>query len=412
MKLLKEYWPLLLIIVAFILVRTINFTEHLNFSADQGLHASKSFELWRDKKIELLGPSASFKIGEKSIFFGSITYYFQLLFLLPARFDPLISSYLFMLFSSFLTIFLFFGTKMLSDKKTAYVVTSLYAFLPWYIQYTGFLWNPNFQLALSPFLIFLLGLYNIYAKKIIVFLIGLFAGLLLMFHYSFIFVILGLGIYLVFFKRISFIEVVIWLVGLAVGFSPMILFELRNNFYTLRTILELFTLEKSTKGYGITIHYFLLIIFFMLCVCVICLRRVLSMKVVIFISVVLFIFALFYSTQPQDYYKAKKSWNYKSELKVYEYIRKDNLQNYNIANLAYDTLAQVQKYFHLKDNMNLDRENYTTNMYLYVIADSQKNVEKGPYEVSSIKPYEIVSVRKINEGYNLYLLKRISNNTQ
>src|SRR3989344_4502704 len=109
MKIDKVWIFLLIIITASIFIRSINFAEHLNFSYDQGWGSTTVLEIWRNKEITLVGPGSSLIAENKEILQGSVIYYFQLIFLLVGGFDPVVSSYAFMLFCSLMIVPLYFG---------------------------------------------------------------------------------------------------------------------------------------------------------------------------------------------------------------------------------------------------------------------------------------------------------------
>ena len=235
-KIKKEKVYIFLIILLGLIIRSLNFSYFLNFSTDQALFATKSLEIWKNKEITLVGPPISYSYFGRNLFQGSITYYFQLLFLLPAKFDPIISSYLFMIFSVFMGIPLYYGVKILISKKSALLILILYNFLPFYIDYSRFLWNPNFQFSLTPLLILFMGFFKKENKSFLLFTVGFLAGLLSLFHYQYLIIIFGLGIYYFFIKKNSLRNLFMFLVGIIGGFLPMIVFELKNNFYNLQTL--------------------------------------------------------------------------------------------------------------------------------------------------------------------------------
>ena len=196
----KEITILILFVVVFISIRSIHFSSHLNFSTDQASFSMTALELWRDKKITLIGPAISYHYIGRDLYQGSTTYYFQLLFLLLGKFDPVASSYFFMVFASLMIFPLYFGVKFLAGKRAAIFMIILYALLPFYIDYTRFFWNPNYQFVLFPILVLFMGFYARSKKPLFYFLIFATAGILLLFHYQFIFIIVGLVIYYLFKK--------------------------------------------------------------------------------------------------------------------------------------------------------------------------------------------------------------------
>src|SRR3989344_7706520 len=104
----------------YIFIRSLHFSEFLNFSFDQAWSSTRILEIWKNKEITLVGPGSSIVVNGKQILQGSINYYFNLIFLLLGNFDPIISSYLFMLFAGLMIIPLYLGVRYLFNKNVAF----------------------------------------------------------------------------------------------------------------------------------------------------------------------------------------------------------------------------------------------------------------------------------------------------
>lgn len=406
----KSVLVLLGLIGLYILCRSIYFSENLNFSTEQGAFAQKSFELWQEKKIELVGPAISFRNNGRMIFQGSITYYFQLLFLLPGKYDPIISSYLFMLFGAAMMIPLYFGVKNLSDEKKAVTVCAVYTFLPLYVDYSRFFWNPNYQFVITPLVIWLASMYI--KKRNRWWLLGesVLLGIQLLFHYQYLVVI---GIFFVFHllkRKFGFKEWAIFVVGIILGFSPMIIFELRHNFYNIRT-LGMFLGEDSSvfgNGGGITQrHYFLSIGLSLLALFTTIKKIRLIWLWVYAITIGLFVVCLNKTLiKPSHGFGMALNWNYPMELKTNNIIKSNVIEGYNIVNQIYDTKASVQKYLLKIEGENIDEENYSTNRYLYIITDKIEPLSDPAYEANRFIPSTFKQKWDINSQYRLYLYER------
>ncbi len=118
-KVFNKNWVLFLFfIVVFILIRSVYFTEHLNFSDDQAVQATDILQDYRAHKIPLIGNRASSPSYQGHfIYQGPAYYYMYFPFLFLTNFEPISSSYLFMLFCAFMVIPLYYGMKLLIDKK-------------------------------------------------------------------------------------------------------------------------------------------------------------------------------------------------------------------------------------------------------------------------------------------------------
>jgi len=396
----------------FIFIRSVNFQQHLNFSQEPASHAMDTHRLWSEKKIELIGPANSFQFNGRRIFQSSIGYYFMMLFLVPAGFEPIASSYFFMLFCAVSLIPLYFGTKMLLNKNCAVYMAILYALFPFYIDFTRFFWYPNFQLALSPYILLAMGLYKKHKNPLWLFMTGAGCGALILFHYQYLLIFIGLFVHYIFFKKITKKHVVYFALGVIIGLSPHILFEVRNNFYNTQTVILFLQNYKQVfgKNGGIpfSMHYILNPSLFIILIALSMVKKKIHNVHIVVLFIALFVLSLFlYLPTPSHAYGTTKNWNFLDEKRVYEIIRKENLNNFNIANLGYDTVAVVQKYLLKIDGISGIFDDYYHNEYLYVISDTADFMKKTKsYEVTTFAPSTLITKWNINDTYDLYLLKR------
>lgn len=408
----KEIIIIIIILFVGLFLRSIYYSENLNFSTDQALFATKSLEIWRNKAVELIGPSISFKYIGRELFQGSLTYYFQLLFLLPANFDPHIASYIFTVFAVCMIVPLFYGVKMLTNRNSAIVVSLIYALTPLFIDYSRFLWNPVFQFSLTPFLILCMGLFKEKKKIIYLFLAGFCAGGLLLFHYQFVIIIIGLLIYYFIVQKIPLKKALFFLIGVGLGFSPILLFELRNNFYNTQTLLLYLQNLDKVFSHGaagsLNIHYFLSILLFVSIIGAAFIKDKIKMQHILLLFIILLIIdSIRYIQKPTHAFGMKENWNYLYEKQTYDIITNQNIQNYNVVNLGYDTTATVQKYLMKKNNRSINYDDYYNNEYLFVITNRKDYMSDPAYEINTFKPSKVIKEWELNNTFNLFLLKRI-----
>ncbi len=425
----REIILLVAFIVAFLLIRSIHYVYHLNFSGDQATFSTTALEIWREKKLVLIGPPISINLGGRQIFQGPLIYYFQLLFLLLGNFDPIKASYLFTIFCAIMIVPLYYGAKNLVNSTAAIILVSLYTFAPYYINFSRFLWNPTFQFSLTPLLIFLMGLYHTRKNKWVFLAISILLGAMLQFHYQFVLAIGALFIYYFLIKRIKISNIFLFVAGLGIGFSSLILFELRNGFYNINTLLlflsNLDAIDKPGGDYRG--HYYLSISFlaYLGLLGVICKlylshsKRYLRIKkksvqkaILVFLialNVFLASWALIKNAPKPEtaFWAATGKWNYLDELKIYTIVKEQGLKNYNIANLAYDAKSVVPKYLMKVDKIDIDYVDYWHNRYLFVIEENGKDYkEDAAYEVKYFAPARELRRWAINDTYTMYLLER------
>lgn len=410
----KKFGLLLLLVLLFIIIRSIHFTKYLNFSSDQAIHSAAALHIFRSKEIVLIGPAVTSLAYEgRHIFYGPLVYYFQMLFLILGGFDPINASYAFMLFAALMIIPLYIGVKNLLNEKAAYFFVIVYTFLPYYINYTRFLWNPNFQFVLFPLFVFLMGLFHKKRTYFNFFILSFMMGSLLQFHHLFLIVILILLFFYFFVEHLSPKFLIIFLSGFILGISPILLFELRHNFYNTRTLILLLQHHQNVfPGIGeiwsSEPHYFLSLSFFGLLTILAILKNKIKSAFLIFLLIILGGWsALVYAAEPAHGYGMVSDWNYNDEAKVHQIITAENISNFNVMNLAYDTLAEVQKYLLQKDNLKINLYDYKSNDYLFIITDRKDFMDDAAYEIKTFRPAKVVKSWQINKRYNLYLVQRV-----
>lgn len=404
----REWLVIVLWIAIFILIRSLHFTAGLNFSQDQASDSLHGLDLLRAHKITLIGTQTGYNYHGRLLFQGPLFIYTYMAYNLLGGFNPIISSYIFMLTGSLAIIPLYFGMKRLTNTHLAILSIVLYSLVPYFINYTKFMWNPNFQFILTPVLIYFFALYHTQKSLRWLLVLSITAGALLQYHYQFVVIITALGIYLL--SQISRLKnFFVFVAGLAIGFSPVLLFELRNGFYNLNTVViylqhydEVFIKNGSTS---VSPHFFLSISLVVCCVVLVLLKKHIKKSYVVIAIVFLLPFTEPYLKVPDRMYNSTIQWKLENELKVYDIISKYNLKETNISHLDYDNIAVVQKYFLARDNKQF-YDDYYNNKYLFAVSKTDKLSQYKAYEIASFSPRKIVKSWPISSIYTLYLLER------
>jgi|SRR3989344_2015894 len=397
-------------ILTFILIRSLYFADSLNFSFDQGHGFTQVLEMWKNREITLVGPGSSLTADNKLLLQGSIIYYATLIVALLGRFDPIASSYIFMLFSSLGIIPLYLGMKKLAGRKSALFMVVLYTLLPLYIDFTRFLFGPNYLIPLSTVLIYLLGLYKVKPKKLYLCFIFIYLGILMQFHYQMTIITIILFLYYLFSNRLRIKVILIMIGGFCIGFSPMIIFELKNQFYNLQVIGDYFFSVKKHTGslFEIVPHRYLALSLVTISVIITYCKKYISNKLIVSIALLLIIIDGFiYLPAPLHGFGMSPDWNYKMEKKAYEIIKSQRVTNFNIVNHVYDNLSVVIKFHLKKDEIVMNYDDYYHNDFLYVISGTTQIFDDPAYELNTFIPNKLIKQWKLNQKYNLYLFKRI-----
>jgi len=411
----REIFWIIGIMISYIAIRSLHFYDIFNFSSEQASFSLKALELWKTKKIELIGPPISWRYEGRYFFQGSITFYMMIPFLLLGAWDPVKSSYGLVLFGALMAVVLYKAVSLLISRKAALLATLLFTFLPFYIDYSRFFWNPNLQFLVSPLVLLWMGLYQKTKKATFLFLVSFTSGALMLFHYQFFIVIVGILFYYLWIKKVRGLSLLIFLLGFPLGFSPLIIFELRNKFYNLQT-LWLFLQHKDTvfpKGGHIfdifTSYYMLCPSLYAIVAFSGLIKKRLNMQIILVIAAVLMVWALIlYIPAPSRAFGMAKNWNYSLELKAFSIIKSQNITNFNIVNLGYDTIAIVQKYMLTKDGINGNWEDYRSNKYLFLITNTQDYMRNPAYEINTFTPNIVLRKWVLNDTYTMYLLERKS----
>lgn len=209
----------------------------MNFSMDQGMFSLRAFEIWQDREITLIGPPASPMVEGRQFFQGPIIYYSIILLGLLGGWDPIRMSGWFGVMVLGADLVLWVVLKKTLNLRVAWIFLILMIFLPISINYSNFIWNPNFLLVITPLIISLVFVELTGKKRQWWFPIGILAGLAGQYHYQFTMAWLIL-IILSWVKTKSLKPVIRLSGGIILGWLPLIIFEVRNNFYNSKTIIQ------------------------------------------------------------------------------------------------------------------------------------------------------------------------------
>lgn len=411
-----------IIIVLAIIVRSFNFAQNVNFTQDQADDSYTALQALREKKPVLIGSYIAYMYQGRKLLQGPLIIYTYGFFQILGGWDPVRASYIFMLFASFMIIPLYIGLRFLFDKKTAMAMSAVYAFFPYYIDYTRFMWNPNFQFVFMPILFLLMGLYKRTPKFIWIAITGLLCGLLLQYHFQFIpITVFVMGWFYFQIRKLKkknrhWVKNILFFAGgFMIGWLPYIAFELRHQFYNTQTALlflrHINELDGRTNSstmaniayYGLSTSFIILPFIIYEAFKLKIYHYVIGL-VILFCAVVSF----YQYVQPVNnpFLGKARNWYIKDEETAHRIIVSERLQNFAVAHLTYDNTSSVQKFLMLRDQTPGAVYNYRTNTYLFAVSDTDDFTQFGAYEIREFVPRKIVNKWKINDYYSLYLFKK------
>jgi hypothetical protein len=229
--------------LAAIFLRFYNFYQAVTFLGDQGRDTIIVKRIVTLEHFPAIGAPSS--IG--GIFLGPFYYYLVAPFLFLARFNP-IGPALGVAFISLIGLIVFyFILKNKFSQKVALYATAFLVFSNVQISFARFSWNPNL-LPLFAFLTLYFFTSMLEKPKLTTsFLFGSFLSFSLQLHYLAAFLILPIAVvYLSYFikhkqKQTALITLFQAVIGFAVFFSPLVLFDLKHQFINSHSFIQLFS---------------------------------------------------------------------------------------------------------------------------------------------------------------------------
>jgi 4-amino-4-deoxy-L-arabinose transferase-like glycosyltransferase len=240
---------LLLLIVAFgAMLRFYRLEELMTYLGDEGRDMLIVIDIVQGKHFPLLGPPTS--IGE--LYLGPVYYYFIAPFAWIFQMSPVGPAVFVALLGTLTIILIYWVTTKIYGSTAGFFAAILYTVSPLTVKFSRSSWNPNPMPFFS--LLLILALISFFQTKKARFLYAgiITFGIMLQLHYIVILLIPFLG-YLTFSLRQRLKtkkSLIIALLIFIVFMSPLLIFDLRHNFYNTRGILTIF-LFRSKQGFNL-----------------------------------------------------------------------------------------------------------------------------------------------------------------
>jgi len=247
---------LIILTVVYLFLRLYKFEEKTTYHLDQGIHLLESWEMVKNKDWRLVGPMVTSKTFMDRGFFIGPQYYYVLAFLgTITSWNPTSIDILLLVSELGIILWFIFWIKKKYGRIEALTVFSLLTFSKYFIIHSRFFWNPHFLLSLGILAIMALTNYAKTGKNKYLWILGALWGLAFSFHYAAVFWGLPILMVLIINKKLWKKQTFIALpIGFVLGDLPWFVFELRNNFYNIKTILWVMTQAKNSGR--MEPHYF------------------------------------------------------------------------------------------------------------------------------------------------------------
>lgn len=244
---LISFFILLIILLLGSYLRLYRIRDYLTFLGDEGRDVLVVKRMIVDHKPTLLGPTAS--VG--GFFLGPVYYYLMAPFLWIFQFNPEGPAVMVALFG-IATIYLVYLTgKNFFDQKTGLIAALLYCLSPVVINYSRSSWNPNLVPFFSLLIILITRDIIIHQKWNYFFWLGILFGIAFQLHYIVSLLFIVVSVYFLItsgFKKIP--KYLMGLLGLIIGISPLLIFEIRHQFPNSSSMFKFLTRGNEVGGSG------------------------------------------------------------------------------------------------------------------------------------------------------------------
>jgi len=398
-------------IALFFFLRLYRLPDRLNFYRDTADLLGMTREVWQQKKITALGPMVlTTEVDGRSVFYGSFYIYATLPLALITNWHPLNMSALVAL-AQFVAIAL---ASIALSKRVGRGLGFLFflfgATFPAFVNYSNWVWNPNYGMILTFLAIFALEKILKKPKPIYFILLGFVTGLTLQLHWLYWLVVPLFALYIL--ARYKIKNLLFFILGVGVGNAPFFIFEMRNNFYNTRTILYIMqNFGNRASGFHLQEHYYLIFFPFLPYFAVSLIGKQKKwrglLKSMLLVIVALSLIASGQRSLAGQPFGILEWWGYKDQLKTVEIIASQGEEYYNVASLIYGDTREYPIRFLLeqKGQKIMPVDAYARTNTLYVISRDNP-LGHSVWEIDSIKPGKTTKVWEINSEVRLYKIER------
>lgn len=236
-KLLLTNWPIIAILIAGAALRIWRLEELVTIGGDQGYDLARIKEIL-DGNLTLLGSPIG-RARDTVLYLGPLYYYLQVPFLVIWRLDPIGLAIPIIIARLAATFFVFQIAKKLLNYQVAIIAAIMSALSPYFVNSLG----PSSQPYLIPALVAAITFLMIgKATFLTLATVGFASGLMTSLHYLGLSVFLALILFTFYADLHQKLKSLIYLVaGFFLSTTPILLFELRHNFFLTRQLLTQLT---------------------------------------------------------------------------------------------------------------------------------------------------------------------------
>jgi hypothetical protein len=401
------------LMIIYLFLRLNKFEERTTYHLDQGLHLLESWEMVTNKDIRLIGPMVSSKTFMDRGFFIGPQYYYVLAFLgIITKWNPIAIDVILLVIELGFILYWVNWIRKKYGVTEALMVFGILTFSRYFIIHSRFFWNPHFLLPLGIMAVIILDKYikNNKIKYLLGF--GFLWGLAFGFHYSAVFLGIPLLTILIKNKKLWNKNTFIYLpIGFILGDLPWFIFEIKHNFYNIRTVL--WVMSQSTGGGKMEPHYFIypLVVFGLLGL-VVLINKIKKNKILASLILVIGIswlqVKLINDPIPLGH---PIGWNYLIQKEVVNKILVNGCpKNFNIAStVSGDTRSYDLRFLLTRKGCEpMGVEEYPKAEKLFLVAPVDRPPEiETVWEVSSLGKFKVKREENLSKKIKFYELEKI-----
>lgn len=399
---MKNFLILCSIFIFAYLVRFYNFEDRVIFWTEQARSLETS--LGYLEKPSLLGQEYFRQDSNSHIIYSGALFNWALLpVILFSKYDVIKITTFFGFLNILTGLLVFLVARRFFGIKTAFYSSILFLFNGLMIYHSLFIWNYNF-LPLIGLMVFHLTLQNSSQYKLnIFFWLGLISGIGISLQIWFVvFALISLLVNM-FKSKQKIYSLLLFLLGIIIGNLPLIIFDLRHDFYQIRTIWQyLLDTLNSVSDANFAYYYLLPLV----PVVTIFFGWLLSKINFIFSVILISLYLLLnYKLQITNSNLTVSEIDFTTRI-IYNDVKGD----FNITSLIdFDKRFYAGRYLlrYIYQKNVLGVEEYKNIKTLYVLAPIDYNFQKSDtWEITAGGKYKILKMKNINNNYSLFKLTK------
>jgi hypothetical protein len=241
MKISKNKY-LIFIVILGLFLRLYNLHKSIDFGWDQERDAFAAKQILVEKKPILIGPRV---VGETGFMLAPHFFYILAPFYLIANLHPYATIVFIAVYSLIFIISSFFIIKKIYSQKIAYLFTYIWSILSLAIYIDTISWNPLLIPSLLIFLLHILNSFKFQKTKDFL-LLGIYLGFVFNIHVQSIILFFMAFIFII--SKIKNIKNILFIMlGFAINFIPLLVFDLRHNFLNFNLLINFFKNNNSAR---------------------------------------------------------------------------------------------------------------------------------------------------------------------